>query len=85
MAVTGLSVKAVLAPWAQRNPLGLVLTAFVAGGLMNFLRPWRWIPLSALLAGLLPQILFKLVAQVQPASWVEILHSLLQQGLKTKE
>ena len=46
----------ILQPTAQKHPLKLVLAAAVAGGLLAALRPWRWIPTSALLAGLIPQL-----------------------------
>lgn len=46
----------ILQPTAQKHPFKLVLAAAAAGGLLAALRPWRWIPTSALLAGLVPQL-----------------------------
>lgn len=46
-----------LRPTAQKHPFKLVLGAAAAGGLLAAVRPWRWIPTSALLAGLMPQLL----------------------------
>jgi hypothetical protein len=46
----------VLQPVAQTHPYGLVLGSAVAGAVLVRLRPWRWWPASALLAGLLPQV-----------------------------
>lgn len=46
----------ILQPTAQKHPFKLILAAAAAGGLLAALRPWRWIPTSALLAGLVPQL-----------------------------
>lgn len=51
-ATTGL-----LQPIAMRHPYRLVLAAAAVGGLTVVVRPWRWIPVSGLLAGLLPRVL----------------------------
>lgn len=75
------AVKAVVQPMAQRHPLGLVLGAFLMGGLLAWIRPWRWI----LTAGLLPQFLSKAMAQVPPQSWIVLLASLAQQQCRPKE
>lgn len=40
----------VLRPLAQRHPVGLVLAAGAAGGLVTLIRPWRWLPATSLLA-----------------------------------
>lgn len=47
----------ILQPTAQKHPLKLVLGAAAAGALLVAARPWRWLPTSALLAGLLPQLM----------------------------
>lgn len=46
----------ILEPTARKHPFKLVLAATAVGGLLAALRPWRWIPTSALLAGLVPQL-----------------------------
>lgn len=43
----------VIKPIAQHSPIKLVVSAFVAGGLLSLARPWRLIPKSVLIAGLL--------------------------------
>lgn len=58
------AAKAVIQPLAQRHPMALVLGAFAVGGLLAWSRPWRWPLGSGLLAGLLPQLLSRLL---QPA------------------
>jgi hypothetical protein len=62
-----------LGPLAQRNPLRLVLGAAAVGGALVLLKPWRWISVPTLAAGLMPQLLARLVAQLRPVSWVEVL------------
>jgi hypothetical protein len=65
------SLRTVLVPIAQRNPLGLVLAAFVAGGLITLAKPWRWMSLQAIVLGALPQVLSKVVSQVSVATWLD--------------
>ncbi|NVO06799.1 MAG: hypothetical protein HXX19_13105 [Rhodoferax sp.] len=69
-----------LRPLAQRNPLGLVLSALAVGALVVVLRPWRWISVPALAAGLLPTLFSKLAAHLRPLSWADLLASWLQAG-----
>lgn len=53
--------KVMLQPLARQHPLALVLGAAVVGATLRWTRPWRWLLRSgvatALLAGLLPQLL----------------------------
>lgn len=79
------AVKAVLQPVAQRNPLGLILATAVLGGVLVWIRPWRWIPKSVLFAGLLPQIVSRALAHVRPLSWMAIASALAQQMSRPKE
>ena len=79
------AVKAVVQPIAQRNPLGLVLGAFLLGGLLAWARPWRRLLTPALIVGLLPQLLFKAIAYVPPGSWSALLAALAQQQRRSKE
>jgi len=59
--------KAALAPALKRHPLGLVAGAFLAGGVLAFSRPWRWVWKPSLLAVLLPRVLSIVLAhQAQP-------------------
>ncbi len=75
-AVLADAAQALLRPMARRHPLGLVAAAFVIGGLLAWKRPWRWIVTPALVAGLLPQLLSKLVAQVSQRNWLDVLNAL---------
>jgi hypothetical protein len=70
---------AVVRPLAQRHPVKLVLGAFVAGVLIAWMRPWRWLPRPALLSGLFPHILEKAVAELPVQSWLVVLTSLAQE------
>jgi hypothetical protein len=79
------AVQSTLAPVAQRNPVALVLAAFVVGGLLALAKPWRWIPVSAIFVGVVPQILAKWVAQVPTSTWMSGLDAFLRQGSKSRE
>jgi hypothetical protein len=79
MRVAGLvaadAAKTMLRPMAQRNPVVLVLGAVVVGALLIKVRPWRGILRPALFAGLLPQLISRLMAQVPVESWIDMLTS----------
>ena len=72
------AAKTMLRPMAQRNPLGLVLGAALVGGLIVWARPWRGILKPTLLAGLLPQLVSKAMAQVPIESWLAAWTSLTE-------
>ena len=77
-ALLAASAGQLLRPLAQRNPVALVLGAAALGGVLVLLKPWRWISVPALAAGLLPGLLAKLVSQLRPMSWADLLNSWLQ-------
>lgn len=56
-SVVGEVARAAVLPTAQRHPVGLVAGAFLVGGLLAWSRPWRWLPASALFAGLLAKVI----------------------------
>jgi hypothetical protein len=78
------SLSQLLRPLAQRNPLMLVLGAAALGGALVLFKPWRWLSLSTIAAGLLPQLLPKLLELLRPLSWVDMLNSWLQAGTKAE-
>ena len=82
-AALAASLSQLLRPLAQRNPLILVLGAAALGSGLVLLRPWRWLSLTTLAAGVLPQLLPKLLALLRPLSWADMLNSWLQAGDKT--
>ncbi len=57
------AVRNVVVPWARKHPLLAVVGAAALGAVVVWGRPWRWIRTPALLAGLLPQLVSKLMAQ----------------------
>ncbi len=54
--------KTFVTPVAQRNPVALIAGAVVLGGLFAWSRPWRWLLKPALFAGLVPQLISKVMA-----------------------
>ncbi|MDR3368990.1 hypothetical protein [Rhodoferax sp.] len=64
------TAKVLVQPVARRHPYTLVLGAAAVGGLLVLVRPWRWISVPALTAGLLPQIMSIAKQRLQPRSHV---------------
>ena len=83
--LAGETVKTVVQPLAQRHPLRLVVGAILLGGALAWARPWRLLFTSSLLAGLLPQLLSKTVAQIPTQSWLAVLTELLKQPRQSQE
>jgi len=71
--------QTIVQPMARRNPLTLVLGAFLLGGLLVWGRPWRWIVRPALFAGLLPPLVYKTMARVPVEFWFSVMASLARQ------
>ncbi len=72
------AVNTLIRPFARRHPIALVAGALVLGGLLVWAKPWRGILKPALLVGLLPQLLTKLIAVVPLESWLAVLASFTQ-------
>jgi hypothetical protein len=53
-----------VAPLARRHPRAVVAGAFVAGALIVWARPWRWLAKPALFTGILSQMASHVVAHV---------------------
>ena len=68
--VAGEASTALVRPMAQRNPLRLVLVAFVVGAILSKARPWRWMLRRTLFAGLLPQIALRVAAELPVQKWL---------------
>ncbi len=72
------AARAALQPVAQKNPVALVLGALVLGAVVAWSRPWRWIARPALLAGLAPQLLSKVIAHAPLSSWLSVLTAMTE-------
>ena len=72
LAVAALSdaTTAVLKPLAQRHPLYFALGGVAIGALLVKLKPWRWLPAAALMSGLAPQALGKLLGTRSLQTWL---------------
>lgn len=72
------SMRDTVGPLARRHPIAIVAAAFVAGGLLAWLRPWRLLK-PALFAGLASQLASRVIAQVpfesMLASFASFAHS----------
>ena len=75
----GDAAKAVVQPVAQRNPWGLVLGSFVAGGLFAWSRPWRWILKPALFLGLVPQVVARVITHAPSGLWLALWNAWAQE------
>jgi hypothetical protein len=82
-AALAASLKRMLNPLAQRRPLMLVLIAAAIGSALMLFKPWRWLSISTLAAGLLPQLLPKLLELLRPLHWADMLNGWLQPRSKT--
>jgi len=62
------AAQVVLAPTAQRHPVGLVLGAAAVGATLVLARPWRWLSVTALLARFLPPLLSEIARHTSALS-----------------
>ena len=69
------AVETAIHPFAQRNPLSLVAGAALAGGLLAWSRPWRWL-LTPVVASMLPVLVTKVVRAAPPGVWTKALTAL---------
>jgi hypothetical protein len=76
LTVAAEAAAAVLKPIAQRNPVGLVAGAALAGGLFVLIRPWRWISTKALLTGMLPQLIAEAIKHMPATVRADTPHTL---------
>jgi hypothetical protein len=74
------ALAVVTRPVAQRSPVTLVLVAAAGGAVLVWSRPWRWIFRSALLAGLGPQIISRVIAKLPIESWMTLLAASMAQA-----
>lgn len=58
--------NALLRPAAERHPFGLVAGAVLAGGLLVWIRPWRWMVRPGLVTGLCQQLVHEAVVKAWP-------------------
>ena len=64
------ATNAVAKPIAQHNPVTLVVAAGLLGVVLAWSRPWRWALKPALFAGLMPQLVSRVIANLPLESWL---------------
>lgn len=62
--------QATLRPLAERHPIALVAGALLAGAVLAWSRPWRWLFRPPLLAALGPTVLTSVLASGAVQSWI---------------
>jgi hypothetical protein len=62
--LAGEAAQVVIQTLARRNPIGLVVGALIMGGLLAWVRPWRWLIKPMLFAGLAEQLFDKAIAKL---------------------
>jgi len=72
--------SAVVKPIAQHNPKTLVLVAALLGAVFAYSRPWRWALKPALFAGLMPQLISRVVSTLPLEAWLSVIGSTLPGG-----
>ena len=60
----GAAANVVLRPVAEQHPLRLAGAAVLAGGLLAWARPWRWLLRPAVFAGIAAQITSRVISRV---------------------
>ena len=69
-ATASIAATAVLGPLAQRYPLSFALGGVVIGALLVKVKPWRWIPITAILSGLAPKAMGNLLRTASVQNWL---------------
>jgi hypothetical protein len=72
--------SAVIKPIAQHNPKTLVFAAALLGAAFAYSRPWRWALKPALFAGLMPQLISRVVSTLPLEAWLSVIGSTLPGG-----
>lgn len=71
--VAGDAASAISKPLAQRKPLTLVVLAALIGAALASRRPWRWLLKPALFAGVMPQVISRVITNLPLESWTKVL------------
>lgn len=66
LQVSAQTAELVVTPVAQKHPVALVVGAAAAGALLVRTRAWRWLSVSAVFTGLMPQVIKALGTQAKP-------------------
>lgn len=78
---SGVAIK----PVAEESPILLVAGAAVAGVIVAWLRPWRWMLRSVVFAGLVPQLASRIASKLPIDAWVAMASELLSSRAGSKK
>lgn len=68
--VAGNTARSAVDPVARRSPFGLILAAAAIGALLYWVKPWRGLLKPALLAGMVPHLVSRVMDHVPLESWM---------------
>ena len=71
--------NALIKPTAQKHPVLLMVGALVLGAALMRVKPWRWGFKKVLLAGLVPQLISKVVSELPVSSWMAVVSELIKE------
>ena len=71
--LAGAAATSVIRPVAQRHPRVLVAAGPAAGAVFAASRPWRWLAKPLLLAGLMQQLMNKVLPHIPAASLAAVM------------
>lgn len=81
--VAGNTARSAMRPIARRNPFALMLAAAAVGGLLFWIKPWRGLLKPALLAGLVPHLVSRVMDRVPFESWMAAVSTFASERMRS--
>ncbi|MBL0730876.1 hypothetical protein [Piscinibacter sp. HJYY11] len=79
--VAGNTARSAVEPVARRSPFGLILVAAAIGGLLYWVKPWRGLLKPALLAGMVPHLVSRVMDHVPLESWMSAVSTFVNERM----
>jgi hypothetical protein len=80
--VAGNTARSAVKPMARRSPFALILAAAAIGGLLYWVKPWRGLLKPALLAGMVPHLVSRIMNHVPIESWMEAVSTFASERMR---